>query len=205
MGRKGQGAGTQCDAGRWSKGKSGRGKREKTKKESGTRGRERFEFASDRARNEMKRPRTAPVPALPSHQSLNPLHWELQTATRPGSVSIATRRSVTSQARFAESHRPHSRLHSDPTEGQAGCPGRSRPVHSSPHHAPQCPVSMPSAGGASIRVNRSSSSPARVTTNSASFRNVNGKILLSRIFDSSLSTCQPFRRTARRLNLCFGC
>ena len=34
----GPGAGTQCDAGRWSEGKSGRGKRMKTKKERRARG-----------------------------------------------------------------------------------------------------------------------------------------------------------------------
>jgi hypothetical protein len=34
----GPGAGTQCGTGRWSEGKSGRGKREKTKKESRARG-----------------------------------------------------------------------------------------------------------------------------------------------------------------------
>lgn len=37
-GEMGPEAGTQCDAGRWSEGKSGRGKRERTKKESRARG-----------------------------------------------------------------------------------------------------------------------------------------------------------------------
>jgi hypothetical protein len=66
-GRKetGPGAGTQCDAGRWSEGKSGRGKREKTKKESGARG----ESASlGQGKNEETRPHRSS-----SHESLNPL------------------------------------------------------------------------------------------------------------------------------------
>jgi hypothetical protein len=53
------------------------------------------------------------------------------------------------------------------------------------------PVSMPWAGGTSI----GSTDPPRLlsrVTNSASSCNVNGKILLSRIFYSSLSTCHLY-------------
>lgn len=68
---------------------------------------------------------------------------------------------------------------------------------SSPHSA--MPVSMPPTGGASFRVNRCSSSPVRVTRLTHQLRplllpcNANGKILLSRLFNSSFSTGQPLR------------
>jgi len=68
---KGRGQG-RAHSGRWSEGKSGRGEREETKKESRARG----ESASARARMNND--------AQPSHESLNA---GTSTATRPDSVS----------------------------------------------------------------------------------------------------------------------
>jgi hypothetical protein len=73
MGRKGPGAGTQCDAGRWSEGKSGRGKREKTKKESKTRG-ESASLRTGRENEETKGRTTAVQPPKPKSAALGNVH-----------------------------------------------------------------------------------------------------------------------------------
>ena len=152
----GPGAGTQCDAGRWSEGKSGRGKREKTKKESGARG----ESASlGQGKNE----ETKDHHRSSSHESLNPL-FLVNNQRLPGPVSSQWQpfppiSHVTGT--FASSlvtHTPTSRLplESLPCRG----PGRMHStLKTSTLFSSQrslMPVSMLWAGEGSIRVNQSS-------------------------------------------------